>query len=170
MDKRLAWLCAIFVLLVVGFYPVYTAQSKKNVFVPAQYKLSQEKSIVQLANYKIYIARPRIIAIEDINFGELSDLSVFRDLSGEEVDLVLYSFDKETRRALFLTGRALKVDDSQEMPQWVKKEIPQAINDMVDAIIILYGATEEEDYRDHQEPDFNGLRIMEIKADIQPRY
>lgn len=164
MDKRLAWLCAIFVLLAVGLYPTYVAQKEKSVFVTAQYEPKQEKIIKESISYNVYIAHPRMIAVGNINLLEVADFSVLRDLDGKEVALVLYSHNESTERAIFLTARELKVDDSQKIPQWAKEEISRATNDMVDVIIVLSNIMLKDE--NHDEMNFNGPTIIEIRADI----
>lgn len=148
----------------VDIAKTYFKQMPDDIFVTAQYEPKQEKIIKESISYKVYIVHPRMIAVENINLLEVADFSVLRDLDGKEVALVLYSHNESTERAIFLTARELKVDDSQKIPQWAKEEISRATNDMVDVIIVLSNIMLKDE--NHDEMNFNGPTIIEIRADI----
>lgn len=165
MNYRLAWLCAVFVLLAVGFYPRHiSSSSNKVVLAVASQELNQENTDKELSDHKVYIVHPRMVAIESIESWEISDFSTIKDADGKEVDVLLYSFDEENKRALFLTARELVVDPKKEIPLWAKRESARAMNDMVDVVIMLFEITSKEDKQ--KDLKFNNRDVIEIRADI----
>ena len=159
------WMMALFVLFFVGFYPEYGTEKSEGNERPAEtpdigYSSDDSKK------HNVYIVQSRIVAVENLEFWELEDCDIVKDSKGKESDMVLYPYDEQNKRALFLTMKELNVG-AGDAPEWAKIQSKNILNDMVDVIIILFESAGDDDQQDSKKDlNFNERDIIEIRADI----